>query len=65
MIRRTLGLAKVSDIADIKDLKARAKIDRMALEMGKELIINRDKFDGIEPVIDLARTISPADQAIK
>lgn len=65
MIRRTLGLAKVSDIADIKNLKARAKIDRMALEMGKELIIKRDKFAGIESVVDLAQSISPADQAIQ
>ncbi len=64
MIRRTLGLAKVSDIADIEDLDSRARIDRMALEMGKELIINRNRYDGIDPVISLATSISPADQAI-
>ncbi|MFP4374916.1 MAG: S-methyl-5-thioribose kinase [Spirochaetaceae bacterium] len=64
MIRRILGLAKVSDIADIEDLDARAEVERMGLRMGKELIINHGKYTTIEAVADLATSISPAGQAV-
>lgn len=65
MIRRILGLAKVSDIADIEDLDARAAVERMGLRMGKELIKNHAQYATIESVIDLATGISPAEQAIR
>lgn len=56
MIRRTLGIAKVSDIADIKDTKARAKLDRFALNIGRGLIMNRKKLKSIDDVIKIAAT---------
>ncbi|MDA0347111.1 MAG: S-methyl-5-thioribose kinase [Verrucomicrobia bacterium] len=59
MMRRIVGLAKVGDIADIEDLKERAHIERMTLELGKALVIQRDQFKSIEEVIDRAKTISP------
>ena len=64
MIRRILGLAKVSDIADIEDLEARAEVERMGLRMGRELIVNHATYSTIEQVADLATRISPADQAV-
>jgi len=64
MIRRILGLAKVSDIAAIEDLDARAEVERMGLKMGRELIINHSKYTTIEAAADLATGISPADQAV-
>lgn len=64
MIRRTLGLAKVSDIAAIEDLDARAAVERMALRMGKELIVNHENYTTIDQLVNLATAISPADQAV-
>ena len=64
MIRRTLGLAKVSDIADIEDLEARAKIDRMALEIGRELIINRNRMASIGEALDLVKNVSPLEAVV-
>jgi 5-methylthioribose kinase len=59
MMRRIFGLAKVADIADIEDLKERARIERMTLELGKALATQRDQYTSIEEVIELAKTISP------
>ncbi len=59
MLRRIFGLAKVADIADIKDLEERARIERMTLRLGKTLATQRDQFNSIEEVVELAKTISP------
>jgi len=59
MIRRTLGLAKVSDIADIEDTVARAVLDRLALRIGKQFILKADTFNSIQEVIAIADGISP------
>ncbi len=59
MIRRTLGLAKVSDIAEIEDTVARAELDRLALGMGKEFLLKADSLSTIHEVIDIAKGISP------
>ncbi len=58
MMRRILGLAKVADIADIRDLKERARIENMTLQMGKKLVTERKKINSIEEVIDLAKSFS-------
>ena len=57
-MRRILGLAKVADIADIRDLKERARIENMTLQMGKKLLTERKKINSIEEVIDLAKSFS-------
>ena len=59
MIRRIFGLAKVADIADIEDLKERARIERMTLQLGRTLATQRDQFRSIEEVVELAKSISP------
>ncbi len=62
MIRRTLGIAKVSDIADIKDTKARAELDRHALKIGRELIMKHEQVHTIENVLDIATNFLPLTQ---
>ncbi len=53
MFRRTVGLAKVADIADIKDLEKRAKIEKKVLEAASELIVSN--FTSIDEVINLIK----------
>ncbi len=59
MIRRTLGLAKVSDIADIEDTVARSALDRLALKIGKQFVLKADSLNSIQEVIAIAKEISP------
>ncbi|RKX89916.1 MAG: S-methyl-5-thioribose kinase, partial [Spirochaetes bacterium] len=59
MIRRTLGLAKVSDIASIEDNEERSFLDRLALEIGKRLIIEADSMSSINDALKIAKEISP------
>ena len=58
MMRRILGLAKVADIADITDLKERARIENITLQVGKKMVTERKKFQSISEVIDLAQEFS-------
>ena len=58
MMRRILGLAKVADIADITDLKERARIENITLQVGKKMVTERKKFQSISEVIDLAKEFS-------
>jgi 5-methylthioribose kinase len=48
MVRRTLGLAKVTDIAAIEDLEARAALDRKALAIGRNLLVDRARLATIQ-----------------
>ena len=59
MIRRTLGLAKVSDIADIEDTKARAELDTEALKIGRQLLLNYKTVETINDVVKMAQDVSP------
>jgi 5-methylthioribose kinase len=59
MMRRIVGIAKVADIAGIPDLKERARIEEMTLEMARNMVINRNSFNNIDELIDLAKSISP------
>lgn len=59
MIRRTLGLAKVSDIASIEDVSVRSVLDSMALKIGKQLILQADSLESIAKVTDIAKEVSP------
>ncbi|QTL36360.1 S-methyl-5-thioribose kinase [Pseudoalteromonas viridis] len=40
MIRRTIGLAHVSDLDEIEDTEARLRAQRLALEVGQQLILH-------------------------
>jgi len=59
MIRRTLGLAKVADIAAIEDLEARAAIERQALAIGKRLLVERAQLATIDDAIGVVESVSP------
>jgi len=51
MFRRTVGLAKVADIADIKDLKLRAKKEVKVLNIASTLI--KSDINSIDEVLDV------------
>ena len=55
LVRRTLGLAKVSEIAGIPDEAARALIEVRTLRLAEALLLGRDDFQFISEVIDLAQ----------
>lgn len=57
MHRRILGLAHNADNEDIKNEDLRAACETRQLEMGRQLVVNRDRFAGMNAVLDLARTI--------
>ena len=62
LIRRTLGLAKNKDIASIEDLKERARLDWICLEIGREFLVNRDSIENIEKVSDIVNKYSSIDK---
>lgn len=55
MIRRVIGLAPVADLETIEDEQERAKAERLALEMGQRLILQRENVRRIDDLIALAR----------
>ncbi len=58
MFRRTVGLAKVADIAGIEDLKKRARIEVRVLACATELITAKSSFETIEDVLKVVETQS-------
>ncbi len=59
MMRRIVGLAKVADIADIEDLKERARAEENALRMGADMVVRRCEFNHFSDLVDLATSLSP------
>ncbi len=59
MIRRTLGLAKVSDIASIEDPVMRTAADTMALHIGKRFVLQAQAMKSIDEMIAAAQEVSP------
>ena len=59
MMRRIYGLAKVADIAEIPDLKARLGVERNVMRMAKVMVQQRGSFRSIEELTALAQEISP------
>ena len=55
MFRRTVGLAKVADIADIEDLDLRAQKEALILQTASTLIKSRNKLKTIDEVINLIK----------
>lgn len=51
LIRRTVGLAHVSDIESIEDTNARAVAEANAIALGRTLIMKRHNFVSIEDVL--------------
>ena len=59
MMRRIYGLAKVADIAEIPDLKARLEVERNVMRMAKVMVQQRSAFRSIQELTALAQEISP------
>ncbi|MFO7262929.1 MAG: S-methyl-5-thioribose kinase [Bacillaceae bacterium G1] len=56
MIRRVIGLAPVADLETIEDAHERAKAERLALEIGQRLILQRENVRRIGDFISLVET---------
>lgn len=54
-IRRVHGLAGVPEFWDIGDEKTRVDLKIKALNLGSELILNREKFETIDDLLDIVR----------
>jgi 5-methylthioribose kinase len=52
MVRRVLGLAKVAEIADIADPKARADAEMSCLRLAERLLVERHRIGTLQPVLD-------------
>jgi 5-methylthioribose kinase len=55
MIRRILGLAHVEDLESIVDPALRAKCERLALQFGRELILQGRGYSSAVDVVQAAR----------
>ncbi|NOX15282.1 MAG: S-methyl-5-thioribose kinase [Epsilonproteobacteria bacterium] len=55
MLRRTVGLAKVADIAEIEDLERRARVERRVLESASLLIKSKSKIQNIDEIINMIK----------
>ena len=58
MMRRIYGLAKVADIAEISDLKARLGVERNVMRMAKVMVQQRGSFRSMEELTISPRNIS-------
>ncbi|WP_282609896.1 S-methyl-5-thioribose kinase [Pelagibius sp. Alg239-R121] len=57
MVRRILGLAHVEDLETIEDPDLRATCETKALLLGRELIVNRRKYDSVASVVSHAQKL--------
>lgn len=55
MIRRVVGLAHVADVDKIEDSLAKERAERMALTIGRALIMHNRKAKSIEEVLDITK----------
>jgi 5-methylthioribose kinase len=53
MFRRTVGLAKVADIADIEDLDKRARKEAEILDCASVLVKSKSKLKSIDEVLEI------------
>ncbi|WP_045520259.1 S-methyl-5-thioribose kinase [Neobacillus niacini] len=57
MMRRVIGLAHVSDLESITDPKLREKGERLALAIGKQLVLKREAARDIRNLTSLVRNV--------
>jgi 5-methylthioribose kinase len=55
--RRILGLAHIVEFDSIEDEDLRAMCEARGLELGRQLVINRRQYSGMDVVLDLVRVI--------
>lgn len=53
MIRRTIGLAHVADLESIEDEGKRAESERLALQIGERLILQRSVVSDVEQLVNM------------
>jgi 5-methylthioribose kinase len=58
MMRRVIGLAPVADLESIEDAAERAKAEKLALEVGKALVLRRRNLHSAEDVLRLVCSIA-------
>ena len=58
MIRRILGVAKVTDFMQFEDENLRAKLETQALKMATTMLVNRQSYTSIADVNKLAKHAS-------
>jgi 5-methylthioribose kinase len=64
MMRRQMGIAHVADIESIADPKQRAVAERLALAIGRRLVLERHRIESIEDVLDVVcTTVGSANRA--
>jgi 5-methylthioribose kinase len=56
MMRRVIGLAGVADLNTIEDEQVRAKAERVALQIGQALVMERTQIKSITDIVELAKT---------
>jgi 5-methylthioribose kinase len=61
MARRILGLAHVEDMESIEDLDRRARCERRALNLARQLMLDRSSITSIAAVRQLAETVCMGD----
>lgn len=57
LIRRTVGLAHVADLEGIDDAHRRAQAEALALQLGRELILERSRIHTMAELLDLLRQL--------
>lgn len=57
MIRRILGLAHTEDLESIKDPALRARCERKALTLARRLVLDAERFTGMNEVTHAARAV--------
>lgn len=57
MIRRILGLAHTEDLESIKDPALRAKCERKALTLARRMVLDAERFTGMNEVCHAARAV--------
>ncbi|MBY4678942.1 S-methyl-5-thioribose kinase [Marinobacterium arenosum] len=58
LIRRTIGLAHVADMESITDPAQRAESERLALQLGRTLIVEREQLADMEAVIQRVKALA-------
>ncbi|MFV0409631.1 MAG: hypothetical protein ACK5LJ_08040, partial [Paracoccus sp. (in: a-proteobacteria)] len=62
MMRRIVGLAKVTDITKIPDSKARTQIEEHALKLGAYMVVHRDQITSFTEINALAVQLTHQDR---
>lgn len=55
IIRRTVGDSKVKEVSSITDLETRKKLDTLLINIGVDLVKNRDKYNNGQDIIRLVK----------